>query len=124
MDVGYSCGFLSDLLPREDVTVCLAGFQAKGTPGRMLKDGAKSIKLTSGEKIDVGCKVESFASFGGHADAREVEKWLANNWQSKIYLIHGDKANLKARQKGLKERFKADVEIAESRKRYVMRKVE
>ena len=124
MDVGYSYGFLSDLVPREDVTVCLAGFQAKGTPGRELKDGVKSIKFASGEKIDVGCKVESFASFGGHADAREVEKWLANNWQSKIYLVHGDKANLKARQKGLKERFKADVEIAEPRKRYVMRKVE
>ena len=124
MDVGYSYRFLSDLAPREDVTVCLAGFQAKGTPGQRLKDGAKSIKLASGEKIDVGCKVESFASFGGHADAREVEKWLANNWRSKIYLVHGDKANLNARQKGLKERFKADVEIAEPRKRYVMRKVE
>lgn len=124
MDVGYSYRFLSDLVPREDVTVCLAGFQAKGTPGRKLKDGAKSIKLASGEKIDVGCRVESFASFGGHADAREIENWLASNWQSKIYLVHGDKDALKARQKGLKERFMADVEVAEPRKRYVMKKVE
>ena len=121
MDAGYSLSYLPDLAQRTNVTVCLVGYQAPGTHGNRLKRGAKVLKVTDGgerKTVEVNCRVEDFACFSGHGDAREIERWLANNWQSKIYLVHGDRKSLDARRQGLRERFHADVEIAEPGRKY------
>ena len=120
MDAGCSLSYLPDLAPRTNVTVCIVGYQAPGTHGCRLKQGARRLKVADAGKktVEVNCRVEDFACFSGHGDAREVERWLANNWQSKIYLIHGDRKNLEARRQGLRERFHADVEIAEPGRKY------
>ena len=124
MDAGASYGLLPSLAPRGDVTVCLVGYQAPNTCGGRLKAGERTLKVVSaGERKDVavGCRVESFGCFSGHADAREVERWLANNLQSKIYLVHGDPASLEERRKGLADRLGVDVEIARRGRKYAMK---
>jgi len=122
MDAGASYAMIPDLVPREDVTICLVGYQAGGTPGSKLRRGATSLKMADDEKVDVGCRVENFGCFSGHADGREADDWLANNWTSKIYLVHGEGKSLAQRQAGLRSRFKADVEVAVPGRKYTMRK--
>lgn len=112
MENGASRRLLPLLLPRSDVRVLLVGYQSKGTPGEQLKSGAKTLEI-DGAKIPVRAKVDVFGCFSGHGDAAENDLWLANNRDSRIFLIHGDGDALLERKKGLETRFGAKVEVAE-----------
>ena len=120
MDAAASYAMLDTLLPDTNVVVCIVGYQSPGTPGAMLKSGAKEIVLKDGTKVPVRATVESFGCFSGHGDARENDKWLGENLKSKIYLIHGDADSLKERKAGLEQRYGADVTIVEKGRRYTI----
>ena len=66
---------LKHRLPNPDTTVLLAGYQAEGTRGRSLQDGAKEIKML-GEVIPVRAKVKVLDGFSAHADQGEILRWL------------------------------------------------
>ena len=117
MDAGSSLSLLPSLAANESVQVCLVGYQAPGTHGYKLRSGAKEITV-SGRKVPVRCAVSSYSCFGGHGDATENDAWLANNRNSRIFLIHGDRKALDERRQGLVKRFGATVEIAEPFRRY------
>ncbi len=115
MDAASSFSLLPALAPRKDVTVCLVGYQAPSTPGFKLSNGAKELSLKIGKEkktVKVACTVEKFGSFGGHADAREIDAWLANNLKSKVFLVHGDDKALAARCADLKTRLGCDARVA------------
>ncbi len=115
MDTASSFALLPSLAPRKDVTISLVGYQAPGTPGYKLSNGAKELTLKIKDEktsVKVGCTVEKFGSFGGHADAREIDAWLANNLKSKIFLVHGDDKALAARCADLKTRLGCDAHVA------------
>ena len=63
--------------------------------------------------------MSNYHCFSGHGDAKDNDAWLANNRDSRIYLIHGDPDNLNARRKGLSERLGCTAEVVEPFKRYV-----
>ena len=118
MDAGSSLTYLPSLATNPAVRVCLVGYQSPGSHGHSLRSGAKELTV-GGRKVPVRCAVSSYSCFGGHGDASENDAWLANNRNSRIFLIHGDREALAARKKGLTDRFGATVEIAEPFKRYV-----
>ena len=118
MDAGSSLTYLPSLATNPAVRVCLVGYQSPGSHGHNLRSGAKELTV-GGRKVPVRCAVSSYSCFGGHGDASENDAWLANNRNSRIFLIHGDREALAARKKGLADRFGATVEIAEPFKRYV-----
>jgi metallo-beta-lactamase family protein len=62
-------------LPDPRNTILFVGFQAYGTRGQLLKDGAKEIKI-HGEHIPARAQIRSIESFSRHADAREILAWL------------------------------------------------
>jgi metallo-beta-lactamase family protein len=84
---------LKRLLPDERNTVVLVGYQAAGTRGRALLEGAAHLRI-HGEDVPVRARVEDLCGFSGHADAGEALRWLGQCERPprKIYLTHGEPA--------------------------------
>jgi len=76
---------------RPESTVLFVGYQAVGTLGRSLVDGASKVKLF-GETIQVAAKIEQLAGKSGHADNNGLLKWVsAFDPQPKhVFVVHGD----------------------------------
>lgn len=78
-------------LPDPKTTVLLAGFQAPGTRGRSLQDGAKELKMY-GEMVPVRAKIESMSGLSAHGDQAELLRWLRGFERAprQVYLVHGE----------------------------------
>ena len=78
-------------------TVMFVGYQATGTRGRLLVEGAKDIKLL-GRIYPVAAHVELIDSMSAHADYSESMRWLSGFTRppSMTYLVHGDPVALAA----------------------------
>jgi metallo-beta-lactamase family protein len=78
-------------LPDERNTILLAGYQAAGTRGRLLKDGAKAVRI-HGQDIPVRARVESMDALSAHADSNEIMRWLRGFKRppSLTCLVHGE----------------------------------
>ncbi len=84
---------LKRLLPDDRNTVVMAGYQAAGTRGRALMDGARSIRI-HGEDVPVRAEVTDLCGFSGHADAGEMMRWLGfcSRPPRGVFLTHGEPA--------------------------------
>ena len=73
------------------------GYQALGTRGRDLCDGAKQVKLL-GQVVPVHARVERIDSMSAHADASEIMRWLSGFTRPPrmTYLVHGEPASAQA----------------------------
>ena len=82
---------LKALLPDRDSTVLLVGFQAVGTPGRMLSDGAHELKI-HGEYVPVRAEIVPIEAFSVHADAGELVAWLTScsRKPQQVFVNHGE----------------------------------
>jgi metallo-beta-lactamase family protein len=82
---------LAGLLPRQENSVILAGYQAIGTRGRDLLDGAPSIKI-HGRYVPVRAEIIDVPTFSVHADASEIVAWLkqAPEAPETCYIVHGE----------------------------------
>lgn len=82
---------LARMLPDPKNSVILTGYQAVGTRGRSLLDGAKMLKMF-GQEIDVNAQVELVDYFSVHADQEELISWLESARQRPkvVFAIHGD----------------------------------
>ena len=95
---------LEAALPNPKNTVLFVGFQAEGTRGRLLVDGAREVRL-KGRDIPVAARIERIDSMSAHADAGEIMRWLSgfSSPPSITYLVPGEPAALLA----LKQRIEA-----------------
>ncbi len=78
---------------RPESTVLFVGYQATGTLGRKLIDGASSVKLF-GENIEVAAKIETLKGISGHADVKGLLEWL-RGFESEVehvFVVHGEDA--------------------------------
>lgn len=72
-------------------TILFVGYQAPGTLGRTIVDGADKVKIF-GEEISVNARIEYIEGYSGHAD----QEWLLNfvysfiNKPKHIFLVHGE----------------------------------
>jgi metallo-beta-lactamase family protein len=100
---------LKALLPDRANTVLLVGFQAVGTPGRMLLDGATELKI-HGQYVPVRAEVVEIEAFSVHADASELVDWLksAASVPSQVFVNHGEADASRA----LATRIRAELDIA------------
>jgi len=82
---------LERALPDARNTVLFCGYQAEGTRGRQLKDGAKFTRL-HGRDIPVAAEVQSMDAMSAHADANEIRRWLDGFTRPPklTCLVHGD----------------------------------
>jgi metallo-beta-lactamase family protein len=86
---------LKNWLWRDEGTVLLVGFQAAGTLGRILQDGARTVKI-QGEEIVVRAAIRTLDAYSGHADASKLIDWIAAREpiRSGLFLVHGEPAAL------------------------------
>ncbi|HUF48199.1 MAG TPA: MBL fold metallo-hydrolase [Vicinamibacterales bacterium] len=66
---------LKTLLPDPRHTVLLSGYQAAGTRGRAMEDGAKVTRI-HGQEVNIRARIERLDSLSAHADADEIMRWL------------------------------------------------
>ena len=78
---------------RKECTVLFVGYQAAGTLGRKLIEGASSVKLF-GENIEVSARIENLKGISGHADTKGLLDWLRGFESSvqHVFVVHGEDA--------------------------------
>ncbi len=89
--------YLKQYIDRPSTTVLLVGFQAEGTRGRQLLEGAYEIKLFGKYRV-VKAKIAHIESLSAHADQQELLEWMKDikNIPEKVFLIHGEPSSLDA----------------------------
>lgn len=72
-------------------TICFVGFQAAGTKGRAIVDGARQVWL-HGEQVDVRAHITRVEGFSAHADRRGLQEWLKAfaSPPRKTFVVHGE----------------------------------
>jgi metallo-beta-lactamase family protein len=82
---------LKQTLPYEKNTVLFVGFQAEGTRGRALVDGATEVKI-HGSWVPVSAHIARIDSMSAHADSAEILQWLGGFSKPPrlTYLVHGE----------------------------------
>src|SRR6266851_5330489 len=93
--------------------VILAGFQAEGTRGRALQDGAKSLKLF-GQDVPVRAEIVEMGQFSAHAGKSELLRWLTAlpAPPRQTYLTHGEPAAAQALQTAIQQKFQWKAAVA------------
>jgi metallo-beta-lactamase family protein len=100
-------------LPDTRNAVILAGFQAQGTRGRALQEGAKSLKIY-GQDVPVGAEIVELGQFSAHAGKSELLRWLTGlpSPPKQTYLTHGEPVAAQALQAAIQEKFKWNAAVA------------
>ncbi len=92
-------------LPDERNAVLFVGYQAEGTRGRLLLEGAERIRI-HGEEIPVRARIASVDALSAHADRNELLRWLAGfeHPPRQAFIIHGEREAARALADALIER--------------------
>ena len=94
-DAGRIKHHLKHNLWRKDSTILFVGYQAEGTLGRRIIEGAPTVKIF-GEEISVNARIEVIDGFSGHADKAGLLSWIGkfNNKPKKVFVVHGEKETM------------------------------
>jgi metallo-beta-lactamase family protein len=86
---------LKNWLWRDNGTVLLVGYQAAGTLGRILEDGATTVQI-QGDEITVRARIRKLEIYSGHADGTELLAWVEARQpiRAGVFLVHGEEAAL------------------------------
>jgi metallo-beta-lactamase family protein len=104
-DAGRIKHHLRHNLGRRECSVLITGFQAAGTLGRKLVDGAKRVSIF-GEEIAVRASIHTLGGFSAHADQPALLAWSAGFERPprNTFVVHGEESAALA----IAERLKAD----------------
>ena len=95
---------LKQNLWRKQSHVIFVGFQAMGTPGRKMVDGATRIKM-AGEDIAIRAQIHTLGGFSAHASQSQLINWLSHFEKTpKIYLVHGEEGAKQTLCSAIKEK--------------------
>ncbi|MCM4153403.1 MBL fold metallo-hydrolase [Arenibacter sp. N53] len=104
--------YLKQLIDVASTSVLLVGFQAEGTRGRQLLEGAHELKLF-GKYYPVKAKIHHLESLSAHADQSELLDWMkeVDNIPEIVFLIHGEPTSLDAFRVKIKDVYGWKVHI-------------
>ena len=98
---------------RRECQLVITGFQARGTTGRALVDGARHIRLW-GEDIRVAASVHTIGGLSAHADQLALKNWYANfERHPPVSLVHGEERAITSLSECLRQEFSAPVHVAQ-----------
>jgi metallo-beta-lactamase family protein len=90
---------------RDNCHLIFPGFQAMGTLGRSIVDGAQSVKILH-QRIAVKAKVHTLGGFSAHAGQSQLLDWVSHfEHHPELYLVHGELEKMQALQLALRERL-------------------
>ena len=106
---------------RPDSSIVFVGFQAVGTPGRKIVDGAKTIRIL-GEEVAVAARVFTIGGFSSHAGQSQILTWLSHfkTNHPEVFLIHGEQKALNTLAGLIREQFKLTVRIPQYLEEYTL----
>lgn len=111
-DAGRIRHHLRHNLWREGASIVFVGFQAMGTTGRKIVDGAKKVRLFH-EEIAVKARIFTINGFSAHAGQSQVLDWLSHfqNPALQVFLVHGEYSAQQKLADLIRQRFKFKVLI-------------
>ncbi|MBV8858425.1 MAG: MBL fold metallo-hydrolase [Acidobacteria bacterium] len=95
------------ILPDERATVLFVGYQAAGTTGRKILEGARYVRIMK-DDVPVRCHVERIGGLSAHADWSEVLRWLEPLEKTpprRVFTTHGEPESAAAMAQHIRERF-------------------
>ncbi len=97
---------------REECSIVFVGFQAQGTLGRQIVDGAKTVKLFS-EVVAVRAMVYTIGGLSAHADKNGLMDWLTHfsKKPKKVFIVHGEEKTSIDFAQSVHERFLIDTHV-------------
>jgi metallo-beta-lactamase family protein len=105
-DAGRIKYHLRENLPRAECGVLIVGFQAAGTLGRRLVDGARLVRIF-GEPVPVRARIHTVGGLSAHADQAALLDWLGNFRRppGKTFLVHGEAGTMAVFAQAIEERL-------------------
>ncbi len=106
---GRILGHLGEYLPDPRTDVIFVGYQAMGTLGRQLQDGAKSVVI-DGESVPVRAVITTISGLSAHADRDALADWYGKVPRRKggaVFVTHGEEKSSRSYGMHLKDRFEA-----------------
>jgi metallo-beta-lactamase family protein len=93
--------------------VILGGFQAEGTRGRALQEGAKTLSLY-GQMVPVLAEIVEMGQLSAHAGKSELMRWMTGLQvpPKQVYLTHGEPAAAQSLQQAITEKFRWKAAVA------------
>jgi metallo-beta-lactamase family protein len=90
---GRVLSYLERYISLPETTIIIVGYQAEGTRGRKLLEGAKDIKIR-GKYYDVKATVVEIEGLSAHGDQNDLLNWLSEieNKPKKVFIVHGENA--------------------------------
>lgn len=100
---------LKNWLWREEGTVLFVGFQAVGTLGRILQDGANAVRI-QGDEVIVRARIRTLDLYSGHADGTELHDWIKARKpiRHQLFLVHGEEDAMQGLSDRLVDDFAPD----------------
>jgi metallo-beta-lactamase family protein len=90
---------------RPECGIIFVGFQAAGTLGRQIVDGAKKVHFL-GEDFAVKARVHTIGGFSAHADQAELLEWLSTFYpKPEVFIVHGEESSALEFERVVKERL-------------------
>ncbi|NNC49142.1 MAG: MBL fold metallo-hydrolase [Flaviramulus sp.] len=104
--------YLQQLIDEPSTTVLLVGYQAEGTRGRLLKEGAHEIRFF-GKYYPVKATIKSIESLSAHADQQDLLNWMSTikNIPEEVFLIHGEPTALDVFRVKIKDTYNWNASI-------------
>lgn len=109
-------------LPRSGSTVLFVGYQAQGTLGRVILEGASRVRI-SGRDVSVRADILQIEGYSAHADQAELLAWISARAPiaGSLFLDHGEQGALKCLAQLAGDTTKAKVIVPEIGERYELR---
>lgn len=97
---------LAHNLHRRDSTVLFVGFQAQGSLGRVILDGAQAVRI-SGVDVRVRAQIRRLDCYSAHADQRELLNWVEGRSpiSGTLFLVHGEAEAIEEMRRKAQERL-------------------
>lgn len=113
MNGGRIMHHLARYLPNSSTTILVVGYLAAGTIGRLIFEGAKTVRIY-GQVVQVRAKIQGIGAFSAHGDQNKLTRWLKPEdgiIPKKILLVHGDEDAKIAFAEHLRTELKTEVLI-------------
>jgi metallo-beta-lactamase family protein len=103
---------LVEHLPDPTTLVMVVGYQSKGSVGRAIVDGAKTVRIR-GKTVPVRATAHTFGGLSGHAGQKDLLQWIGSLAPSRprVFLTHGDDGPRNALRTLIRGRFGLDAEL-------------
>jgi len=120
-DSGRIQHHLKHHLWRNESHIVIIGYQAEGTTGRRIVDGAKTVRLF-GEEIAVNAHIHTLGGFSAHADQKGLLAWLSHfsNPPLEVFINHGEEKISTELSQLIRERFHFKTVVPQWREKKVL----